>query len=123
MKPTTVETINRVPGYQAARIHRLYIEKVERKGRTRAELNEVVCWLTGYSQAELDSVLADQTDLGTFFSRAPAMNPDRDLITGVICGVRVEEIEEPFMQEVRRLDKVVDELAKGRSMEKILRSR
>jgi hypothetical protein len=123
MKPTTIETLNRVSGYRAARIHELYVEKVERKGRTRAELDEVVRWLTGYSQAELDAVLAEETDLGTFFSEAPAMNPDRDLITGVICGVRVEEIEEPFMQEVRRLDKVVDELAKGRAMEKILRSR
>ena len=123
MKPTSTATLARVYGYAVARIYPMYVTKVEAKGRTRAELDEVVRWLTGYSQTELDAVLAADTDLEAFFAEAPGMNPDRDLITGLICGVRVEEIEEPTMQEIRRLDKVVDELAKGRAMEKILRSR
>lgn len=123
MKPTSPATLKRVYGYEIARIYELYVEKIDRKGRTKAELDEVLRWLTGYSQAELEAVLASETDLETFFAEASRLNPDRDLITGVICGVRVEEIAEPTMQEIRRLDKVVDELAKGRAMEKILRSR
>lgn len=99
----------------------MYIAKAEQKGRTKAEVDEIICWLTGYSQSELGTHLANQTNFEDFFAGAPRMNPNRKLITGVICGIRVEEIEEPLMQEIRYLDKLVDELAKGKTMEKILR--
>lgn len=98
-----------------------YVTKAEKKERTKAELDEIIRWLTGYSQKELSAVIEDGTDFETFFDEAPQMNPARRLITGVICGVRVEEIKEPIMQEIRYLDKLVDELAKGKKMEKILR--
>jgi hypothetical protein len=93
----------------------------ERKGRTRAEVDEIVRWLTGHSQASLEAELAKKTSFEDFFARAPEMNPSRFLITGVVCGVRVEEIEEPMMREIRYLDKLIDELAKGKAMEKNLR--
>ena len=102
-------------------VYPLYVTKAERKGRTNAEVDEIIRWLTGYDQKALETVIADGTDLETFFASAPAMNPARRQITGVICGVRVEEIEDPTMREIRYLDKLVDELAKGRKMEKILR--
>ncbi len=105
-----------------ARVYPLYIAKAERKGRTKAEVDEIIYWLTGYKQQSLEAQLEKQTDLETFFADAPKMNPSRNLIKGVICGVRVEEIKEPTMQEIRYLDKLVDELAKGKDMEKILRS-
>jgi hypothetical protein len=98
-----------------------YVAKAEKKGRTKAELDEVILWLTGYDQAGLDAVVGDGTDMETFFAQAPGMNPARSLITGTVCGVRVEDVEEPTMREIRYLDKLVDELAKGRPMEKILR--
>lgn len=98
-----------------------YVTKLERKHRTKAELDEVILWLTGYNQKELDSKLVDGTDFKTFFHSAPKMNPNRELITGVICGVRIEEISQPIMKEIRYLDKLVDELAKGKSMDKVLR--
>jgi hypothetical protein len=98
-----------------------YIAKAEKKGRTKAEVDEIFRWLTGYSQQALEARLADKTDFEHFFAEAPALNPSRSLITGVICGVRIEEIEDPLMREVRYLDKLIDELAKGRPMEKILR--
>ncbi len=98
-----------------------YVAKAERKDRTKAEIDEIIRWLTGYDQKALETVIADGTDFETFFDRAPAMNPARTQITGLICGIRVEEIEEPTMREIRYLDKLVDELAKGRKMEKILR--
>lgn len=104
-----------------ARIYPLYITKIERKGRTKAELDEVLRWLTGYTQKGLESQIKKEADLQTFFAKAPKLNPARPLITGVICGVRIEEITDPLMREVRYMDKVVDELAKGRAMEKILR--
>jgi hypothetical protein len=104
-----------------AGVYPLYVAKVERKGRTKSEVDEVIRWLTGYSQSELESQVEKQTDLETFFEEAPELNPSRCLITGVVCGVRVEEIKEPIMQEIRYLDKLIDELAKGRPMEKILR--
>jgi hypothetical protein len=104
-----------------ASVYPLYIAKVERKGRTKAEVDEVITWLSGYDNEGLKKVLDDQTDFETFFASAPKLNPARRLITGVICGVRVEDIEEPTMQEIRYLDKLVDELAKGKAMEKILR--
>lgn len=99
----------------------LYVTKVEKKGRTRAEVDQVICWLTGYSEAQLRRHLDEQTSFEEFFGQAP-MNPHAILITGVVCGVRVEEVEDPLMRQIRYLDKLVDELAKGRSMEKVLRS-
>ncbi len=104
-----------------ASVYPHYIAKAERKGRTKAEVDEIIRWLTGYSQSELQKRLENQTDFETFFADAPQMNPSRKSIKGVICGVRVEDIEEPTMQEIRYLDKLVDELAKGKAMEKILR--
>lgn len=98
-----------------------YVAKAEKKGRTRADVDRIIRWLTGYTQQGLNARLRRGTDFETFFAEAPAMNPDRRLITGTVCGIRVEEIEEPTMQEIRYLDKLVDELAKGRPMEKILR--
>jgi len=98
-----------------------YIAKAEKKGRTKAEVDQVISWLTGYDQKELETQLKKQTDFETFFARAPRMNPSRTLITGVICGVRVEEIEEPTMREIRYLDKLIDELARGKAMDKVLR--
>lgn len=104
-----------------ASVYPHYIAKAERKGRTRAEVDEIIGWLTGYSQKELGAQVEKKTDFETFFAEAPKMNPSRKLVTGVICGVRVEDIEEPLMQEIRYLDKLIDELAKGKAMEKILR--
>lgn len=104
------------------RIYPLYIEKAEKKGRTKAEVDGIIRWLTGYSQKELETLLEKQVTLEDFYTRAPKLNPNRKLITGVICGVRVEKIEEPTMQEIRYLDKLIDELAKGKIMEKILRA-
>ena len=103
------------------RIYSCYILKAEKKGRTKSEVDEIICWLTGYSQEELEVQLEKQIDFETFFAEAPQMNPSRTLIKGVVCGVRVENIEEPTMQEIRYLDKLIDELAKGKAMEKILR--
>lgn len=104
-----------------AKVYPLYVAKAERKERTEAEVREIICWLTGYTEGELDVQLAKNTDFETFFAEAPMLNPSRKLIKGVVCGVRVEDIEEPTMQEIRYLDKLIDELAKGKAMEKILR--
>lgn len=104
-----------------ARVYPLYITKVERKGRTRTEVDEVILWLTGYNQKELEMHLENDTNFEAFFTQAPLLNPARTLIKGVICGIRVEDIEDPIIQAVRYLDKLIDELAKGRPMEKILR--
>ena len=104
-----------------AKVYPNYIAKAEKKGRTKAEVDEIIRWLTGYSQEALEEILANGTDFETFFAEAPQLNPSRRLVKGVICGVRVEEIDEPTMQEIRYLDKLVDELAKGKAMEKILR--
>ena len=104
-----------------AGVYPLYVRKVERKNRTKEEVDQVICWLTGYDQAGLQQQIDLENDFETFFAQAPALHPNRALITGVVCGVRVEEIEDPLMQEIRYLDKLVDELAKGRKMEKILR--
>ncbi len=104
-----------------ASVYPLYIAKVERKGRTKKEADEVISWLTGYSQKELEIQIKKQVDFETFFSEAPEMNPSRRLIKGIVCGVRVEDIEDPTMQSVRYLDKLIDELAQGKTMEKILR--
>ncbi len=105
-----------------ASIYPLYVAKAERKGRTRDEVDEVLCWLTGYDRADLEAAVADGVDLATFFERAPAMNPNATLITGVVCGIRVEEIEDPLMQRIRRMDKLVDELARGKRMASVLRA-
>ena len=102
-------------------VYAIYVTKAERKGRTRAEVDEILRWLTGYSDAEIAARIADKTDFETFFAEAPALNPDRALIKGVVCGVRVEEVEDPLMREIRYLDKLIDELARGKAMEKILR--
>ena len=105
-----------------ASVYPHYVNKAEKKGRTKAEVDEIIRWLTGYSQKTLEQQLENQTDFETFLSDAPQLNPDRNLIKGVVCGVRVEEVEEPTMREIRYLDKLIDELAKGKAMEKILRS-
>lgn len=112
---------NRVYAYSFASVYPHYVAKVEKKGRTKAELDAVISWLTGYEAKDIERILADRTDLKTFYTKAPALNPARLQVTGLICGVRVEDIEEPLMREIRILDKLVDELAKGRKMEKILR--
>lgn len=104
-----------------ARVYPAYVAKAEKKGRTKGEVDEIIRWHTGYSQAHLDAQIAAGVDLETFFAEAPAMNPARELITGVVCGVRVEAVEDPLMREIRYLDKLVDELAKGKAMGKILR--
>jgi hypothetical protein len=104
-----------------ASVYPLYIAKAERKGRTKTEVDEIIYWLTGYTQKEFEAHLKKQTDFETFFAKAPRLNPSRTLIKGMICGVRIEEIEEPTMREIRYLDKLIDELAKGKVMEKILR--
>ena len=113
---------HRIYSMSFASVYPHYVAKAERKGRTKAELDEIISWLTGYDADGLERVLDDKTDFETFFAEAPRMNPARDQITGLICGVRVEEVEEPLMREIRYLDKLVDELAKGRKMEMILRA-
>jgi hypothetical protein len=104
-----------------ASVYPHYVAKAEKKGRTKAEVDEVIRWLTGFSQAGLEAQIEQRTDFETFFAEAPRLNPAREQIKGVICGVRIEEIEEPLMREIRYLDKLIDELAKGKAMEKILR--
>lgn len=116
-----MDSQHRLYKMSVAKVYPLYIAKVERKGRTQAEVDEIISWLTGYSQKELEAQLTKQNDFEAFFAEAPELNPARKQITGVICGVRVEDIKEPLMQEIRYLDKLIDELAKGKAMEKILR--
>ncbi|MFC5560051.1 DUF2200 domain-containing protein [Ureibacillus thermophilus] len=113
---------NRIYKMKFSGVYPLYVQKAEKKGRTKEEVDEIIRWLTGYSQEELEAQLEKEADFETFFAEAPQLNPNRSLIKGVICGVRVEEIEEPLMREIRYLDKLIDELAKGKAMEKILRS-
>lgn len=113
---------HRIFGTSFGSVYPLYVKKAERKGRTQAEVDEVITWLTGYSAEELERVVADGTDFEAFFARAPRMNPNVGLIKGVVCGVRVEEVEDPLMQQIRWLDKLVDELARGKKMASILRS-
>lgn len=104
-----------------ASVYPLYVNKAEKKDRTKAEVDEIICWLTGYTKKGLESQIKKETDFETFFKKAPKMNPKRKLITGVVCGVRVEEIKEKTMREIRYLDKLIEELARGKDMEKILR--
>lgn len=112
---------HRIFGMSFASVYPHYIAKAEKKGRSRQEVDQIISWLTGYDEGGLKTVLEDMTDFETFFAEAPRLNPNREQITGGICGVRVEEIEDPLMREVRYLDKLIDELAKGKKMEKILR--
>jgi len=122
MRETTEKARDRVYGYNIAKVYPLYIAKAENKGRSKAEVDEILRWLTGHSQQSLEAELAKGATLESFFTSAPALNPARSLISGVVCGVRVEAIEEPMMREIRYLDKLIDELAKGKAMEKILRA-
>lgn len=112
---------HRIYAMPFAVVYPLYIKKAEKKGRTKAEVDQIILWLTGHSQKGLEAEIKKQTGLEAFYANAPKLNPARALITGVICGMRVEEIKEPTMQEIRYLDKLIDELAKGKAMEKILR--
>lgn len=115
-------TKHRIFTTSVASVYPHYVTKAEKKGRTKPEVDEIIRWLTGYSQDDLEAHLEKRTDFETFFADAPRMNPSRALIKGVVCGVRVEDIEEPTMREIRYLDKLIDELAKGKAMEKILRN-
>lgn len=117
-----MSTTHRLLKMNFASVYPLYIAKAERKGRTRDEVDTVIRWLTGYSQAELESLIEEGRDFETFFRQAPRMNPARASIRGVVCGVRVEEVADPTMREIRQLDKLVDELAKGKALQKVLRS-
>ena len=112
---------NKIYKMSFSKVYPLLIAKAEKKGRTRDEVNEITCWLTGYSKEQIESFLVNDLEYGEFFLNAPQLNPCRKKITGKVCGIRVEEIEEPLMQEIRYLDKLVDELAKGKVLEKILR--
>jgi hypothetical protein len=114
-------TLKRIYTMNFATVYPLYIAKAEKKGRTKKEVDEVIRWLTGYTQSKLNAQIKKEVNFETFFKESPKPNPSRKLITGIICGVRVEEIIDPIMREVRYLDKLIDELAKGRSMEKIFR--
>lgn len=114
-------TKHRVYGMKFSSVYPLYVQKAERKQRTRAEVDQVICWLTGYDKAGLRRQIEREVDFETFFAEAPALNPKRTLIKGLVCGVRVEEVEDPLMRKVRYLDKLVDELARGKALEKVLR--
>jgi len=112
---------HRIYSMAVSSVYPHYVAKAEKKGRTKAEVDQIIAWLTGYSASELETILDTGVDFETFFAKSPRLNPARHLIKGVICGVRIEEIEDPLMREIRYLDKLIDELAKGRPMEKILR--
>jgi hypothetical protein len=112
---------HRIYSMEFAKVYPLYVQKAERKNRTKAEVDKIICWLTGYDEAGLQRQIDQEIDFETFFAQAPGLHPNRALIKGVVCGVRIEEIEDPLMREIRYLDKLIDELAKGKAMEKILR--
>jgi len=114
---------HRIYSMSFASVYPHYVAKAEKKGRTKAEVDEIIFWLTGYGPGDLATIREDKTDFETFFAKAPRLHPARATIKGLICGIRVEEIEEPLMREIRYLDKLIDELAKGKAMEKILRAR
>ncbi|MET0275004.1 MAG: DUF2200 domain-containing protein [Phenylobacterium sp.] len=122
MRIRTVDAKHRIYTTSFASVYPHYVAKAERKGRTKAEVDEIILWLTGLTQAQLDAHLGKKTDFETFFAEAPRLNPSRADIRGVVCGVRVEEVAEPLMREIRYLDKLIDELAKGKAMAKILRA-
>ena len=113
--------MHRIFATKFAKVYPLYVQKAERKKRTKEEVDQIICWLTGYSHAELQRQIERESDFATFFAHAPAIHPNSSLIKGVVCGVRLEEIEDPLMKNIRYLDKLIDELAKGKAMEKILR--
>ena len=112
---------NHIFAMKFAKVYPLYVQKAERKNRTKKEVDQIICWLTGYDQAGLQQQIEQENDLETFFAQAPGIHPNSALIKGVVCGVRVEDVEDPLMQKIRYLDKLIDELAKGKAMEKILR--
>ena len=112
---------NRIFAIKFAGVYPLYVQKAERKNRTKKEVDQIICWLTGYDQKGLQQQIKKETDFETFFAQAPAFHPNSSLIKGVVCGIRVEEIDDPLMQKIRYMDKLIDELAKGKAMEKILR--
>ena len=112
---------NRVFAIVFAKVYPLYVQKAEKKNRTREEVDQIICWLTGYDHAGLQRQIEQESDLETFYAQAPAFHPNASLIMGVVCGIRVEEIEDPLMQKIRYMDKLIDELAKGKAMERILR--
>jgi hypothetical protein len=114
-------TGHRIFSMAFAKVYPMYIQKAERKNRTKQEVDRIVCWLTGYTQKQLQKQIDRAVDIETFFAEAPAMNPNCSLITGVVCGIRVEDIADPLMRKIRYLDKLIDELAKGKQMEKVLR--
>jgi len=116
-----MSNLHRVFAMKFSSVYPFYVQKAEKKGRTQAEVNRVICWLTGYTQDGLEKQLKQGIDVETFFAQAPALNPNAALVKGVVCGVRVEEVPDPLMKKIRILDKMVDELAKGKAMEKILR--
>lgn len=119
---TVPKALQRVYGMSFGLVYPLYVAKAEKKDRTKREVDKIIRWLTGYTQRQLMAHVRKETTLESFFAEAPALNPDRSLITGVVCGVRVEDVEEPTMREIRYLDKLIDELAKGKAIEKILRN-
>ncbi len=112
---------HRVFAMEFAKVYPLYVQKAERKGRTREQVDEIICWLTGYDREGLKRQIDQRSDFATFFAQAPAIHPNSSLVKGVVCGVRVEEVEDPLMRKIRCLDKLIDELAKGKTMDKILR--
>lgn len=113
--------VHRIFAMPFAAVYPMYLQKAARKGRTKDEVDRVICWLTGYDQTGLERQVLHQVDFETFFGQAPQMHPNRDLITGLVCGVRVEDVEDPLMKKIRLLDKLIDELAKGKAMDKVLR--
>jgi hypothetical protein len=121
MTPMNNANNQRVFRMPVAAVYPMYVAKAEKKGRSKAEVDEIIRWLTGHSQKSMEKELDKKTSFEAFFTQAPALNPSRSLITGVVCGVKVQEIEDPLMREIRYLDKLIDELAKGKAMEKILR--
>ncbi len=123
MKDQKAGTKHRIYSMSFASVYPHYVAKAEKKGRTKKEVDEIIKWLTGYTQKGLESQIRKETDFETFFAKAPKLNPSRSFITGVICGVRIEEIKDPLMREIRYLDKLIDELAKGKTMEKVLRKK
>lgn len=112
---------HRIFGMEFAKVYTLYVQKAEHNGRTKEEVDQIIGWLTGYSQQDVQEQIEKKSDFETFFAEAPAIHPNSSLIKGVVCGVRIEEIDDPLMQKIRHLDKLIDELAKGKAMEKILR--
>jgi hypothetical protein len=121
MKQPDAKRLQQIYAIVFGNVYPYYVKKAEKKGRTKAEVDEIICWLTGYTQKELDLQIEKRIDYKTFLDQAPHMNPERSKITGVICGVRVEEVKDKTYQEMRYIDKLIDELAKGKAMEKILR--